>query len=64
MKLSDEQCDDLRRLPGSFNDMVRKIFEIGRMDAAQEAAEVMKKSYPKSGCYRIIESHFDFKLSV
>lgn len=28
--LSDKQCDQFRRLPASFNDMVRAIFLVGR----------------------------------
>ena len=27
--LTDEQCEEFRRLPGSFNDMVRAIYEAG-----------------------------------
>ncbi len=27
--LTDEQCNEFRRLPGSFNDMVRIIYEAG-----------------------------------
>lgn len=44
--LTDNQCDDFRRLPGSFNDMVRKIFEAGRMTGAQEACDVI---WPERG---------------
>ena len=29
MKLTDEQCDEFRRLPCSFNDMVRAIYSDG-----------------------------------
>jgi hypothetical protein len=32
-RLTDEQCDAFRRLPASFNDMVRAIFEAGRQSA-------------------------------
>jgi len=28
--LTDEQCDEFRRLPVSFNDMVRAIYNAGR----------------------------------
>lgn len=28
--LTDDQCDEFRRLPLSFNDMVRAIYEAGR----------------------------------
>ena len=27
--LTDEQCNEFRRMPGSFNDMVRAIYEAG-----------------------------------
>lgn len=40
--LTDKQCDDFRRLPGSFNDMLRKVFEAGRMTGAQESIEVCR----------------------
>jgi hypothetical protein len=36
-ELSDEQCMYYRRLPCSFNDMVRAIYKAG-----QEAAEVRR----------------------
>ena len=38
--LTDEQCDEFRRLPGTFNDMVRAIYEAGRASKAAEYADV------------------------
>lgn len=29
VELSDAECDELRRLPGSFNDMLRAVFRAG-----------------------------------
>lgn len=60
---TDAQCDEFRRLPGSFNDMIRKVYAIGRMQGAQESVEVMKAYYPRSGCVSILEDHFDFKVT-
>ena len=40
MRLTDKQCDEFRRLPCSFNDMVRAIHEAGRGEAERLAAEV------------------------
>ncbi len=37
-KLTDEQCDEFRRLPLSFNDMVRAIYEAGMENAARVCA--------------------------
>lgn len=38
--LTDEQCDQFRRLPCSFNDMVRAIYLAGYRDAAKRAVEI------------------------
>ena len=38
--LTDDQCAEFRRLPGSFNDMVRAIYEAGRASKAAEYADV------------------------
>lgn len=38
--LTDEQCNEFRRLPMSFNDMVRAIYEAGRASKAAEYADV------------------------
>jgi hypothetical protein len=38
--LTNEQCDEFRRLPLSFNDMVRAIYEAGRASKAAEYADV------------------------
>ena len=37
--LTDEQCNEFRRLPMSFNDMVRAIYEAGRASKAAEYAD-------------------------
>lgn len=37
--LTDEQCDAFRRLPGSFNDMVRAIYRAGRESTATPPAD-------------------------
>jgi hypothetical protein len=63
-RLTDEQCDEFRRTRGSFNDMVRVIFEAGRMDAAQTCCELaMEYEGGRCGMYDKIEEHFDFKAS-
>ena len=36
--LTDEQCSDFRRLPLSFNDMVRAIHDAGQKHALENAA--------------------------
>lgn len=41
-ELTDEQCNEFRRFPGSFNDMVRAIYKAG----IQYAAEQQAKSEP------------------
>lgn len=41
-RLTDEQCNEFRRMRGSFNDMVNGIFEAGRMTGAQESVEVCR----------------------
>ena len=38
MMLTDEQCDEFRRLPLSFNDMVRAIYSAGQKDMRERAA--------------------------
>ena len=41
-KLTDEQCDEFRRLQMSFNDMVRAIYEAGiGEEQLQVAVEVL-----------------------
>lgn len=42
-ELTDEQCDEFRRLPGSFNDMVRAIYQAG-MGARQESDAVIARN--------------------
>ena len=34
--LSDAKCDEFRRLPGSFNTMIRATHDYGRKQALQE----------------------------
>jgi len=38
--LTEEQCAEFRRLPGTFNDMIRDIYEAGRASKAAEYADV------------------------
>ena len=40
--LTDKQCDEFRRLPGTFNDMVRAIYEAGRASKAAEYAYICR----------------------
>ena len=53
--LTDEQCEKFRRLPGSFNDMVRAIYEAGiaanqaKLDIAVDALEYIGVLYPELG---------------
>lgn len=62
-ELTDEQCDELRRLPGSFNDMIRKVHEYGRMTGATEAVEVLLDMVEPDGpSIDAIEDYFDFKV--
>jgi hypothetical protein len=39
MKLTDEQCNEFRRLPLGFNDMVRAIYNAGADNAYERAAQ-------------------------
>jgi len=41
--LTEEQCDEFRRLPGTFNDMVRAIYEAGRASQAAEYAHIRRE---------------------
>jgi len=43
--LTDEQCNEFRRLPMSFNDMVRAIYEAGRASKAAEYADVPPEKF-------------------
>ena len=53
--LTDEQCEEFRRLPESFNDMVRAIYEAGmatnqaKLGIAVEALEYIGVLYPELG---------------
>lgn len=40
LDLTDDECDQFRRMPGSFNDMVRAIFKSG----ARRQAEIQSQS--------------------
>lgn len=63
-ELTDNQCDELRRLPGSFNDMLRKVHECGRMVGATEAVEqLLDMVAPDGPSIDAIEDFFDFKVS-
>jgi hypothetical protein len=42
--LTNEQCDEFRRLPLSFNDMVRAIYEAGRASKAAEYAHIRREA--------------------
>ena len=42
--LTDEQCNEFRRLPMSFNDMVRAIYEAGRASKAAEYAYIRREA--------------------
>ena len=45
--LTDEQCNEFRRLPMSFNDMVRAIYEAGRASKAAEYADVPPEKFKR-----------------
>jgi len=47
--LTDEQCNEFRRLPMSFNDMVRAIYEAGRASKAAEYADVPPEEWNGEG---------------
>ena len=42
--LTEEQCAEFRRLPGTFNDMVRAIYEAGRASKAAEYADIRREA--------------------
>lgn len=44
MNLTDKQCDEFRRMPGSFNDMVRAIYAAGRKAGLEEALSALPQS--------------------
>lgn len=50
MRLTDEQCDNMRRLPLSFNDMVRAIHNAGQVYALDEAAYHFENDYNFKVC--------------
>lgn len=61
MRLTDEQCNDFRRMQGSFNDMVNGIFEAGRMTGAQESIDcILAMIEPCGEAMDAIEEYFDF----
>lgn len=41
-RLTDEQCDEFRRLPCSFNDMVREIYRAGYLACLDDAMSICK----------------------
>ena len=43
--LTEEQCAEFRRLPGTFNDMIRDIYEAGRASKAAEYADVPPEKF-------------------
>lgn len=42
--LTEEQCAEFRRLPGTFNDMIRDIYEAGRASKAAEYAHIRREA--------------------
>ena len=42
--LTDEQCNEFRRLQMSFNDIVRAIYEAGRASKAAEYAHIRREA--------------------
>ena len=68
--LTDEQCNNFRRLPLSFNDMVREIFRSGFIagDASESSGTIGKAlkdledavRADKVGCLHVA-SHYDDK---
>lgn len=42
--LTEEQCAEFRRLPGTFNDMIRDIYEAGRASKAAEYAYIRREA--------------------
>ena len=42
--LTEDQCNEFRRLPVSFNDMVRAIYEAGRASKADEYAHIRREA--------------------
>ncbi len=43
--LTDEQCMEFRRMPGSFNDMVRAIHASGAQAERERCARVAEKTF-------------------
>jgi hypothetical protein len=42
-RLTDDECDVFRRMPLSFNDMVRAIFEAGRAEERERCITNQKE---------------------
>ena len=40
MSLTDEQCNEFKRSKGTFDDMVRAIYEAGQADEREACAEM------------------------
>lgn len=59
--LTDAQCEEFRCMRGSFNDMVRGIFESGRMTGAQQSIDcILNMIEPCVEAMDVIEEYFDF----
>lgn len=52
-RLTDEECWEFRKLPMTFNDMIRNVYEWGYNkamdDALKEAEEAMREKEEKDG---------------
>ena len=48
--LTDEQCDEFRRLPLSFNDMVRAIYTAGQKEGAKTKASAWEQKHGFDKC--------------
>jgi len=42
-------------------ELMKNNNETARTETAREAINVMKESYPKSGCYQILQAHFNLE---
>jgi hypothetical protein len=47
MMLTDTQCDEFRRMPGSFNDMVREIYAAGQESMRAKLDEQWNDGFDK-----------------
>ena len=60
--LTDDQCNEFRSLPVSFNDMVRAIYEAGRASKAAEYADVPPEKF--KALYWAASGIFDRKMGA